>query len=82
MRTTITLDPDVAVLVERVVAARRQRFKDVINSALRLGLAQFDAPEAPREPFRTASVSLGSCRMASLDNVAEAMALAEGDGFK
>lgn len=78
MRTTITLDPDVAALVERVVAARRQRFKDVVNSALRLGLAQFDAPEAPQAPFRTASVSLGGCRMTSLDNIAEALAVEHG----
>lgn len=35
MRTTITLDPDVAVLVEREMAARDLRFKQVVNEALR-----------------------------------------------
>lgn len=81
MRTTITLDPDVVALLERVVAQRRQRFKDVVNGALRAGLAQMEAPPPAAAPFRTPAVSLGACRLASLDNVAEALALAEGEGF-
>lgn len=35
VRTTITLDPDVALLVEREMAARNLRFKRVVNDALR-----------------------------------------------
>ena len=81
MRTTITLDPDVAALLERVVAQRRQRLKDVITGALRAGLAQLEAPPPAEASFRTPAVSLGACRLASLDNIAEVLALAEGEGF-
>lgn len=38
MRTTITLDPDVALLIEREMASRNLRFKQVINDALRAQL--------------------------------------------
>ena len=45
MRTTITLDPDVALLVEREMAARKVRFKEAVNDALRRQLG--GASEAP-----------------------------------
>lgn len=35
MRTTITLDPDVALLVEQEMEATDRKFKDVVNEALR-----------------------------------------------
>ncbi len=40
MRTTVTLDPDVAALVEARMAAERKGFKQVINEGLRVGLAR------------------------------------------
>ena len=39
MRTTLTLDPDVARLVTEEVHRRRKPFKLVVNDALRRGLA-------------------------------------------
>lgn len=45
MRTTITLDPDVAVLVEREMKARDLRFKDVVNDALRSHLGGASRPD-------------------------------------
>lgn len=39
MRTTLTLDPDVARLIEEEVHRRRKPFKQVVNEALRRGLA-------------------------------------------
>jgi hypothetical protein len=38
MRTTITLDPDVAALLEAVMRERGSSFKEAVNSALRAGL--------------------------------------------
>ena len=40
MRTTLTLDPDVAALLERVRAARDGTLKDVVNEGMRRGLKQ------------------------------------------
>lgn len=39
MRTTLTLDPDVAQLLEEEAARRRTSFKQVVNDAIRRGLA-------------------------------------------
>lgn len=39
MRTTLTLDPDVAARLKKAVADGNVSFKDVVNDALRRGLA-------------------------------------------
>lgn len=82
MRTTLTLDDDVAAMLERLRKARRQSLRDLVNEALRLGLKYMASPRKRRLPFRTQSVSLGRCRMGSLDNIAEALAVAEGESFR
>lgn len=79
MRTTLTLDPDVAALLKRVRGARDASLKDAVNEGLRLGSKQIMEPV---ESFRTKAVSLGRCLIGDLDNVAKALALAEGDGFR
>jgi hypothetical protein len=50
MRTTLTLDPDVARLVEDAVHRERRPMKQVINDALRRALRK---PTEVREPFTT-----------------------------
>jgi hypothetical protein len=79
MRTTLTLDDDVAALLAREVERRKTGLKDVVNDALRAGLSR---PRARRpKRFRTRTVDLGTPR-AALDNVWEAIAAAEGDGYR
>ncbi len=39
MRTTVTLDPDVEQLVQRVMRERGVGFKQAINEAIRVGMA-------------------------------------------
>lgn len=83
MRTTLSLDKDVAATLERVRRARKSSMKAVVNEALRHGLGRMAAPEkTPRKPFRTRTLSLGRCLVGSLDNVTEVLALAEGERFK
>ncbi len=53
MRTTVTLEPDVAALIERVMAERGIGFKEAVNEALRAGLAQ------EREPYHQQTAQLG-----------------------
>lgn len=51
MRTTLTLDDDLAVILKRTAEASGRAFKDVVNEAIRAGLlSQPDAPEAVRYP--------------------------------
>jgi hypothetical protein len=78
----LTLDPDVAALLERVRVARDGSLKDVVNEGLRRGLKQMAEPAKPVQPFRTTTVSLGRCLIGDLDNVAEALAVSEGEDFR
>ena len=82
MRTTLSLDDDVAALLGRIREARKASLKDVVNEALRYGLDQMTTPPRRRKPYRTKAVSLGRCLVGSLDNVSEALAVAEGDSFR
>lgn len=44
MRTTITLDPDVAALIHKLMADRQMSFKEAVNFALRDALAPSGSP--------------------------------------
>ncbi len=83
MRTTLTLDDDVAAALSRIRKARRMGLKEAVNEAMRRGLAQMARAAAePRPPYRTPAVSLGRCLVSSIDDVAEALAVAEGESFR
>jgi hypothetical protein len=78
MRTTLTLDDDVAALLERVRKARKTGLKETVNDALRQGLRQMAAPPPKRKPYVTPSTDLGPSLIGSLDNIEEALEIAEG----
>lgn len=78
MRTTLTLDPDVAAKARKGAAALRKPFKDVINDALRIGLDQVINPPKAK-PYKTKGHSMGLKPGLSYDNVAELLARAEGE---
>jgi hypothetical protein len=82
MRTTLTLDPDVAAALERVRDARGLGLKEAVNEAMRRGLAQLDERPSPMPPFRTRAVNLGPCLLGNVDDVSEALALAEGEDHR
>ncbi len=83
MRTTLTLDDDVAAALNRVRKARKMGLKEAVNEAIRRGLAQMArGADEPRPPYRTPAVSLGRCLVSSIDDVAEALAVAEGESFR
>jgi metal-responsive CopG/Arc/MetJ family transcriptional regulator len=82
MRTTLTLDDDVAAALERLRKSRNASLKDLINDALRRGLKDMSNRIKRREHFRTRSVALGQLRIAGLDNIGEALAIAEGEAYK
>ena len=81
MRTTLTIDDDVAATLEQVRRKRDISLKDVINEALRLGLRDMTNRQNPHGVFRTESVDLGRLKIASIDNIAETLAIAESEDF-
>ena len=81
MRTTLTLDPDVADKAKKGAAQLGRPLKEVINSALRIGLeAVLSPPKA--KPFRTKPRPMGLHRGLSYDNIAELLAKAEGEDYR
>lgn len=81
MRTTLTLDDDVAAVLQRLRSSRNGTLKEIINEALRRGLQEMAAPARKGVPYRTPSVELGRCLVGTLDDVAEVLAVAERETF-
>jgi hypothetical protein len=55
VRTTVTLEPDVEALLERLMRERGLSFKQAVNYAIRAGLAS----GGNRGPFRTPTFQMG-----------------------
>jgi hypothetical protein len=55
MRTTLTIDPDVRLLLERRMAERSLNFKEAVNGALREGLTG----SRTHEEFQSPTFDLG-----------------------
>ena len=80
MRTTVTLEDDVAAELGKLQKARDESFKATINAVLRAGLAKLSAKrEQKRAAYKTKPVSLGKPRLESLDDISEVLAFAEGE---
>lgn len=79
MRTTLTLDDDIAAQLDQLRAREDRPFKQLVNEVLRAGLRHLER-EAPRAqgPY-TRAVSLGRPRLPDVDDVTEALAIAEGE---
>lgn len=81
MRTTLTIDDDVAAQIKRLRRNRDVNLKELLNEALRRGLRDMAEPAEKRAPFRTQAHAMGAPRI-DVDDVAEALAYAEGDAHK
>jgi hypothetical protein len=79
MRTTLTLEDDVAARLERVMEKRRQTLKAVVNDALRAGLDVLDKARPATTPYRIRPFNLGPSLVGSLDNVEEVLSRVEGE---
>lgn len=74
----MTLDADVAAKAKKSAAKLHKPFKQIINTALRIGLDEVLKP--PRaKPYRTKARPLGLRPGVTYDNVAELLARAEGE---
>jgi hypothetical protein len=82
MRTTLTLEKDVAARLGQVARKRRQPMKAIVNEALRAGLTTLERTPDSREAFRTTGFNLGPSLVGSLDDVAEVLARVEGERHK
>ncbi|TMJ60909.1 MAG: ribbon-helix-helix protein, CopG family [Alphaproteobacteria bacterium] len=82
MRTTLTIDDDVAAELERLRRARDASLKGLVNDALRLGLRELAGRPKRKKPFRTRTFHTGGVLVKSIDNIAELLAEIEGETFR
>ena len=54
----------------------------MVNEALRQGLRQLGAPPERKANYRTPSVDTGRCLLPNVDDIAEVLAVTEGDWHK
>ena len=78
MRTTLTLDDDVAAKLKAESRRAGRPFRDVVNETLRRGLAH-RITRSVRQEFKIKTRDLGNLQPGlSLDNVAELIEHVEG----
>lgn len=82
MRTTLSLDDDVAAELDRLRRAKNLGMKTLVNEALRFGLREIGSPSVKKKPFRTKPIRAGRLLVPSIDNVWEVIAEVEGDAFR
>lgn len=82
MRLTIFLDDDLVDHCRRLSHLTGLSVEELVNLALRGGLVRMGPPGQQTENLCTNSVDLGTCLFAKVDNVAEVVAFAEGDGYR
>ena len=81
MRTTLTLDDDVAERVHERCRKTRRSFKEVVNELLRLGLLE-QAKSSRRKPFRVHTRPLRARPGLNLDNIGELLEQIDGAAHK
>jgi hypothetical protein len=78
VRTTLTLDEDVAKLLEKEVRKTGHSFKQVVNDTLRKGFTAAKQPQ--RKPFKVKPIDLGLPR--DFDKVEDLLEYLEGPGHR
>ncbi len=79
-RTTLTLDDDVAVGIDREVRRTGRSMRVVVNDALRAGLEPRGGPMAP--PFRVEADDLGLRQGIEVDDIAGLLERIEGSSHR
>ncbi|UWZ83216.1 hypothetical protein [Occallatibacter riparius] len=81
MRTTLSIDDDIAMLLEQEVRRSGKPFKVVVNRLLSLGLAHARQPKTVRA-FKVRPRAMGLAAGQSYDNVSALLEQLEGPDHK
>jgi len=83
MRTTLTLDPDVAAALREAQRRTGTQQKALVNAALRHGLREINrARPSPRSRYVTEAVDPGKPALVGVHSVHDLLAFAEGEDFR
>ena len=80
MRTTIVIDDDLSIEIDRLAAERNRTKREIIDELLRRGISA--EPQRNRAPVETQPRDLGTCKLPNIDDVSETLAVAEGEAFR
>lgn len=81
MRTTLTLDEDVAKLLEKEIRRTGQPLKVTVNALLRSGLQQAAAPVKPK-PFKVKARAIGLPSEWTSGSIPELLEMSDGPFHK
>jgi hypothetical protein len=81
VRTTLTIDDDVASLLEKEMRRTGQPLKTTVNHLLRSGLQQAAAPVKPK-PFKVKAKRIGLPKEWTSGSVSELIEMLEGPGYR
>lgn len=84
MRTTLTLDPDVAASLRGLQRQTGAQHKALVNEAMRRGLRELaaDVAKPARARYRTKPVDPGPPATVGVHSVHDLLAFAEGEDFR
>lgn len=73
----ITIDDDIAVQLEDIRRSGKGSLKQIVNDLLRTGLKRANVQPKVHHTHRTKEVRLGRCLIDSIDDVSQALSIAE-----
>ncbi len=76
---TLTLDPDVAALIESELKSSQSSLKDVVNDTLRRGFAAKRASRRTKKLKMPKPLRVGKLNITNLDKVGEILSLIDSD---
>lgn len=81
MRTTVTLESDVSALLKRMEKERGTKFKTLINTVLREGIAAMSHAKPRASTFKspTCPQNLGKPLVDDLSDTGEILSIIDGD---
>ena len=83
MRTTLTLDDDIAVQLGRLREERKMSLRDAVNAAMRLGLTLMNNPAAAKKKScKTPVFHATRALIGDLTSTADMLAVAEGEDHR
>jgi plasmid stability protein len=82
VRTTLTIDDDVAAAIERRRREHRHSLKQEVNELLRAGLAHVEQERPKARPFRVEPLDVGKPLVENFDDISAVLAIAEGENHR
>ncbi len=82
MRTTLTIDEDVAAAIERRRRELHHTLKQEVNDLIRSGLIYEEQEKPQTERFKVEPLDVGEPLLDNFDNISEVLAIAEGEDYR